>query len=424
MAKFSELKSGNSDNKSSLKEKLLKAFPAFRHRDYQLYFFGQFISLIGTWLQMVAQGYLVYDLTHSALWVGITFALNSIPVTLFVLFGGVIVDRFSKKKILIFTQIASLIFALILGFLTILDIVTVLQICVFSFLLGTVTAIDMPARQAFMNDIVDRKELSSSIALNAGMFNMARVVGPLIAGILIGLIGEGGAFIVNSLSFIAPMITLFFMKSHIHKAIPHIHPLKAIKEGISYSVKHEIIRDLMIFAGLNALFGWSYITILPVVNDEVFHKGAYELSYLYASAGIGSVLGTIIVSSLSHKIRPSQFILGGLILFAVSLFAFSLTTNLYLALVFLFFSGLGLVMHFSMMTSTIQHTSPPQILGRVMSVYTFMFMGLSPLGSLQVGFIAENLGSPMALRISAVIMLIWAVFNFIRNKKLKDIEHF
>lgn len=403
-------------------QKLLTAFPAFKHKDYQLFFIGQLISLSGTWLQMVAQGILVYQLTNSALWVGITFALNTIPVTLFVLFGGVLVDRFSKKNVLIFTQVASLVLAFVLGLLTVADMVTVLYICILSFLLGVINAIDMPARQAYMSEIVDQENLSSAIALNAGMYNAARVIGPLIAGILIGLIGAGGAFIVNALSFIPPTITLLLMHPKEHKNKDHPHPIAAIKEGVSYSYNHNIIRDLMIFAGLNAIFGWSYITIIPVIGKAVFHLNDFELSWLYASAGFGSVLGTILVSSLSHKVKPAQFILGGLAGFAIFIILFSFTTNLYLALFFLFISGFGLVAHFSMMTSTIQHMSPPNMMGRVMSVYTFMFMGLSPLGSLEIGFVSEHLGTQMALRISGIVMLLFALYSIWRNKKLQEIR--
>lgn len=404
-------------------DKIFKAFPAFKHKNYQLYFLGQLVSLIGTWLQTVAQGILVFNLTHSALWVGIIFALNSIPVTLFVLFGGVIVDRFSKKKILIFTQVGSLTLAFILGILVITGVVNVIHIAILTVLLGFINAIDMPARQAFMSEIVDKEDLSSSIALNAGMFNAARVIGPLIAGILIGLIGEGGAFIVNALSFIPPIITLLYIIPKEHKITGHSHPITAIKEGVSYSYKHPIIRDLMIFAGLNGIFGWSYVTILPVIGENVFHLNPFQLSFLYAAGGGGAILGTILVSAFSHKIRPSQFILGGLTLFSIALIAFSLTSNLILGIIFLFFSGLGLVTHFSMMNTTIQHMSPPHIMGRVLSVYTFMFLGLSPLGSFEIGFVADHLGSPMALRISGIIMLVFALYHILRNKRLKDIEH-
>lgn len=404
-------------------EKILKPFPALQNKNYQYYFISQLISLIGTWLQTVAQGILVYHLTNSALWVGIIFALNSVPVMIFVLFGGVIVDRFSKKKIIILTQTASLILAFILGILTLTHTATVLWISILTFLLGVVNALDLPARQAFMSDIVEKDQLSSAIAMNAGVFNAARVIGPLIAGILIKLVGEGGAFITNAISFVPPIIALFYISAAEEVPKTHPHPIRAIKEGLEYSFTHNIIRDLMIFAGVNSIFGWSYITIMPVIGESKFHLDASGLSLLYAASGAGSVLGTIAVSALSRKYSPARFILGGIVLFATSLFLFSFTDSLVFAIPLLFLSGFGLVSHFSMMNSTIQHLSPKEMMGRVLSVYTFMFLGLSPIGSFQIGYITQYFGTSLALQISASVVLLFGVYQLFINKKLRGIKH-
>lgn len=406
-----------------LKNKILNALPAFKNKNYRLYFAGQLISLCGTWLQIVAQGWLVYELTHSALWVGIIFALNSIPVTIFVLFGGVVVDRLSKRKIIIFTQSLSMILALILGILTLTNTVTVIHIALLTFLLGVVNALDMPARQAFMNEIVKKNELSSAIAMNAGVFNAARAIGPVMAGALILFIGAGGAFIANGLSFIPAIISLLYIVAYEQIPETHPHPIAAIKEGIAYSNSHPIIRDILILAGLNSIFGWSYITIMPVIAKNVFNLNADGLSYLYAASGAGAVLGTILVSAFSHKVHPSHLILGGVILFASTLLLFSFTNTLFLGLPLLFLSGLGLVVHFSMMNTTIQHIVPRIMLGRVLSIYTFMFLGLSFLGSFQIGFISEHFGSQRALQINSIIALVFAFYQLIYNKKLKSIIH-
>lgn len=401
--------------------KLRTAFPAFKHKNYQLYFLGQLVSLIGTWLQIVAQGWLVLRLTQSALWVGIIFAVNSLPVLFFVLFGGVIVDRFSKTKIIILTQSFSMMLALVQGIITITGVVNVYYIAILTFLLGIVNALDMPARQAYMSEIVDKSDLSSAIALNSGMFNAARVIGPMIAGALIVAIGEGGAFIANGLSFIAPIITLFYIKPKELLAKIHPHPIQAIREGLSYSFTHSTIRTLMIFAAINSIFGWSYITILPVVAKKTFNMNADGLSILYAASGLGAILGTILVSGFSHKIKPMWYLIGGIILFGCSMLLFAFNNNLLIGLLLLFLSGLGLVMHFSILNTTIQHLSPPHMMGRILSVYTFMFLGLSPLGSLQVGFIAERFGAPSSLAVNAIAILLFATFQFFCNKKLRTI---
>lgn len=404
-------------------QKFFKVFPAFASRNYKLYFGGQLISLIGTWIQTVAQGWLVFEITHSPFWVGIIYALNSVPVMLFVLFGGVIVDRFSKKKILIFTQIASAILALIMGALTLSDIITVFQIAVLTFLLGIITALDMPARQALMNEIVDKGKLASAIAMNAATFNAARVIGPLCAGLLILAIGAGGAFIANALSFLPAIIATYYISENVHLPDIHPHPIKAIKEGLFYSYSHPIIRDLLIFAGINSIFGWSYITILPVISENVFHLGPDGLSLLYAAAGVGAVAGTVVVSAFSHRFKPAHFILGGILLFAISMFFFSLTNNIYVALPLLAFSGFGLVAHFSMMNTTIQHTVPHQMMGRVLAIYTFMFLGISPIGSLQVGTVSEYASSQIAIRVNAIFVLIFALYYLLKNKNLKEMKH-
>ncbi len=210
-------------------QKITSFFPALRNKNYQLYFMGQLVSLIGTWLQIVAQGWLVLELTNSVFLIGLVAAVSTLPTLLFSLFGGVIVDRFNKQKIITFTQTASMLLALVLGLLTVFKIINVWQIMILAFLLGVVNAVDMPARQAFVVEMVGKSDLASAIALNSGIFNGARVIGPSIAGILIGLVGTGGAFILNAASYLAVILALFYIKAKaiVHKN--HPHPMLAIK---------------------------------------------------------------------------------------------------------------------------------------------------------------------------------------------------
>jgi len=401
-------------------DKIFAVFPAFQSPNYQLYFIGQLISLIGTWLQTVAQGWLVLQLTNSAFWVGVVAAMAGLPTLFFALFGGVIVDRFEKKKILLFTQIAAMVLAIILGFLTILQLVNIPIIITLAFLLGLVTAVDIPARQAFVVEMVGREQLSSAIALNAGIFNGARVIGPTIAGFLIAAVGIGGAFIINGLSYIAVVIALVFMnvKEYIPKT--HPHPLRAVQEGLVYAFTHPTIKILLIFTAVTSVFGWSYTTIMPVVAKHVYHLDVTGLGYLYAATGLGALLGAVIVSATAKKSNPVILILGGNSLFAISLILFSLTDNLILAFVLLFLAGLGLIAQFSTMNSTIQHLVSDHVRGRVMSIYALMFLGLTPLGSLQVGFLAEHFGSQFAIRLGAVVVLLFGMGIFFNLKKFNQ----
>lgn len=394
-----------------------KSFPALQNRNYRLYFGGQLVSVIGTWLQIVAQGWLVLQLTNSPFLIGLVAALATAPSLLFSLFGGVIVDRFRKKKILYFTQIANLILASVLGVLTILNHVNVPLIATIAFLMGTVNALDAPARQAFVSDLVSREHLASAIALNSGTFNAGRVIGPGLAGLLIAWIGTGGAFIVNGVSYLAVVIALWYMDIQEKTAVQNLKPLQAIREGLRYSFSHPIIRILYIFTAVVSIFGWSYSTIMPVIAQDIFHVEAKGLGYLYAASGIGSLVAIYLISAFSERFRPIVFITGGNTIFALSLVLFSLSHSMIVALPLLFLVGLGLLCQSAMMNTTIQSMVKPEFRGRVMSIYVLMFLGMAPVGNFEIGFLTEHLGITTAIIINAIFVLIfgWIVF-FYRNK--------
>lgn len=400
-------------------KKIMSVFPAFKSRNYRLYFIGTLVSLVGNWLQIVAQGWLVFELTKSAFLIGVVAALATMPMLLFSLFGGVIVDRFDKQKILMFTQISSMILAFILGILTVLGIIEVWEIALLAFLLGTINAIDMPARQSFVIEMVGRKYLTSAIALNSAIFNAARVIGPTISGFLIATVGTGIAFLLNGASYIAVIIVLFFIKADCVIPETHPHPLKAIKEGIVYAAKHNKIRTLLLTTAIISVFGWSYTTIMPVIAKNIFGQGAQGLGYLYAFSGAGALLGSFIVSAISKKSNFFTLIFTGNLLFVFSLILFTFTNNLILAFPFLFLSGLGLILQLSTTNSSIQHLVEDRLRGRVMSLYVLMFMGLFPLGNIQIGFLSEHFGSLFALRINALAILISTIIIFLTTKNLR-----
>lgn len=385
--------------------RLLHAFPAFENRNFRLYFIGQTISLVGTWLQMVAQGWLVFELTHSAFWVGVVSACLTAPSLLFSLWGGVIVDRFPKKRILLFTQASAMILAFVLGILTVTQIATVGVIGLMAFLLGVVTAIDAPARQAFVAELVGKNRLASAVALNSAAFNATRIIGPSIAGFLIALTGVGVAFLLNALSYIAVIIALIAIVPHPHKTPPPQEIWRSIREGVHYAFTHPVIGTLLIFVAMVSVFGWSFSPMLPVIAREVFHVGATGLGQLYAASGLGAVTATLLISMFSNRMRPSVFIVGGNLVFSVAMILFTMTSRFEWGLVWLFFSGLGLLSQMAMANTTIQSLVADRMRGRVMSLFILMFLGFSPVGSVEIGIMTEHLGPGLALRLNAVVLL-------------------
>ncbi len=404
--------------------KTLRAFPAFEERNYRLYFRGQLVSLIGTWLQTVAQGWLVLELTHSAFWVGTIAALQTLPIFLFVLVGGAMVDRLPKLKVFLATQVAAMLLALILGVLTLAGVVTIWHVAVLAFLLGLVNAFDMPARQAMISIMITKKErLASAIALQAGLFNSSRVLGPAIAGILISFIGVGGTFLINAVSFGAVIASIFSMKIKEQIATSHLHPIRAVMRGLHYAFAIPSVRLVIIASALTSIFGWSYASLLPIIAGEVFHQGAAELGYLHTATGLGAVLTAIFASLYVSRIGPRYFIIGGNALFAASLLSLSFAPGFGTALVALFFTGLALTAQFSTSNSVIQHSIEDTMRGRVMSIYALSHLGMLPFGNFMMGNLAEYFGTPIAIRIGAITMMSVVLLLFIKRKTLPKRLH-
>ncbi|NMW18181.1 MAG: MFS transporter [Chlorobiaceae bacterium] len=394
--------------KKGVLRQLLAAFPAFRSRNFRRYFPGQVISMIGTWIQMVAQGWLVLEITGSAFDVGVVAAASTLPTLFLSLFGGVIVDRYPKRTILLWTQSSAMILAFVLGVFAMTGTVTILIIILLSFLLGCVNALNVPALQAFLSEIVEREELASAIAMNSAIYNVSRVIGPAIAGFLISSTGTGVAFLVNGVSFFAVIISLLSMKDLSEQvgAKVSLHPLQAIREGLKYSWEHPLIRTIVLFIAVISIFAWSYVTMLPVIAKHRFGMGASGLGYLYGVSGLGSVVGTVVVSIYSRKIDRLVFIAGGNILFALALIGFTFTMLLPVAFFCLFIAGFGLVAAVSTMSATIQSTVDDRFRGRVMSLYMMVFMGFMPIGNLEIGYLSEHFGTGFAIRIGCIVTIL------------------
>lgn len=406
---------------TTLKEKVLSAFPAFRSRNFRLYFIGQIVSMIGTWLQMVAQGWLVLEMTGSAFWVGVTAAASSLPTLFLSLIGGVIVDRYNRKTILLWTQSASMALALVLGIVTLTGTVTLAVILVLAFLLGCVAAVATPAIQAFLSEMVERAELHSAVALNAAIFNASRVIGPAIAGLMIAWIGTGGAFIANGLSYLAVIAALLAITIETPRTKPASHqpPLQSIRDGIVYTWEHPVIRTIVLFVSVVSIFGWSFMSMLPVVAKQTFGLGSDGMGYLFSAFGLGSLSGTVLVSMSSGKIRSSSMVIGGIFTFSLALGAFTYASDERIAMAFLFIAGIGMLSAFATMTATVQRLVDDSYRGRVMSIYLMVLMGFMPLGNLQVGFLSEQFGTAIAIRIGSIVVFLATLLLFSYRKEIQ-----
>jgi MFS family permease len=371
-------------------------------------------------MQIVAQGWLVLQLTTSPVILGFIAAMVTAPSLLFSLFGGLAVDRHDKKKLLYITQAANFFLALFLGVMTILNLVTIPLLAITAFAMGTVNAIDAPARQAFVSQIVTKEELASAIALNSAVFNAARAVGPAVSGFIIATIGTGVAFILNAVSYAVLFFALSFIPFAQHRNEITSNAFQAIREGIQYTFTHPLIRVLVVFTGVLSVFGWSYSTLLPLIAKTKFGLQAQGLGYLYAATGLGSVLATYLVGAYSRKLSPVVFIASGNVLFVMGLIGFALSPNLYSALPSLFFIGLGLLCQAATMNTLIQSVVRNEYRGRVMSLYVLMFLGFAPFGNFEVGLLSDHISISATLIINAIIVLSFGGVVFYYRNKIQD----
>ena len=294
----------------------LPMFRSLRHRNYRLFFFGQLVSLIGTWMQNIGQAWLIYQLTHSAVWLGAIGFLTSVPVLLFSMFGGTVADKISKKRLIIATQTASMVQAFVLALLIWADLITPTIVGVLAFTLGTINAFDMPGRQSFVVEMVGKEDLPNAIALNSAVFNSARMFGPAIGGIVIGMLGVGWCFFLNGISFIAVIIGLLLMNVEeraVSKSVSSV--FQSIKESVAYIRSEVTLRTIMMLVAMVTIFGWSYSVMLPIFADRILNIGAIGLGNLLTANGIGALISALTVASFGHKVHPSKFIYYRLIYF-------------------------------------------------------------------------------------------------------------
>lgn len=399
-----------------LPEKVVSIFPAFAHRNFQLYIAGQIISLLGFWIHHVALGYYVFQITNSAFWVGAAIASIGIPILLFSTLAGVYADKVNKQKLLIWTQIIDAILAVILGLVIFSGSASLPIILSIAFLGGTVAAFDLPTRLTFVVELVGKRDLASAVPINNGVFNAARFAGPALAGFLIATFGVGWAFIFNGLSYLPAIIALLNIKPiYNYKPDLNTHALESLKEGLKYSFSHPKIFYYLILAALIAITIWPYQTLMPVIAERVFSIGPQGLGTLLSAAGAGSLTGAIYTSSQARKENRIILVPIGLLISSVALLLFSLNNNLVIAHILLFFVGFGAITMISTINTLVQLASPDQMRARIMGVFLTMFVGVMPFGSFIAGIIAEKTSSLFTIGLYSSIALIFGIFLYLKG---------
>jgi MFS family permease len=399
------------------------AFASLRYRNYRLWFIGQLASLIGTWMQTTAQGFLVFQLTHSPAYLGYVGFAAGMPALLFTLYGGVVSDRMPRRTLLVITQTAMMILALILAALAFAGVVQPWHIVLLAFLLGIANAFDAPARQAFVLEMVEREDLSNAIALNSTMFNSATAVGPAVAGVTYAALGPAWCFTINGLSFIAVIAALLMMRLNAHAARARAtSALADLKEGLRYVKAHSTIRILILVAAVTSLFGMGYATLLPAWSVTVLNGDSATLGFLQSARGVGSLVGALMIASLGRiSFKGRLFTLGSLI-YPVFLLVFATVRWLPLSLLVLMGVGWGFMVLFNMVNALIQTHVSDELRGRVMGIYTISFFGVMPMSALLAGGVAEVASEPAAVALGALITLVFAVWLWARRPQLRTLE--
>lgn len=400
-----------------------RTFAALRYPNYRLYFMGQLVSLIGTWMQMTAQAFLVYELTQSTNYLGLVGFANGLPSWVFMLYGGVIADRVARRKLLLITQSAMMVLALVLAGLTFAGLVQPWHIVLLALLLGAANAFDAPARMAFVFEMVDREAVGNAIALNSSLFNLGTVVGPAIAGLTYAAFGPAWCFLLNGVSFVAVIAALARMKLPAHEAAPRKESaLAQLKEGVRYTLGHPLLRALIAVPGVTALFGSAYATLLPAWAVDVLGGDATTNGLLQSARGAGSLLGALAVATLGATMLRGRWLTIASLVYPIVLLGFAVVRSAPLALVALVGVGLAGMVLFNMANTLVQAHVEDELRGRVMSIYTLTFFGGMPLGALWAGALAQVIGAPLTAMVSALISLVFAAFFWVAVPQLRRLK--
>ena len=406
----------NNQNSSGLRL-LLRAL---RNRNYSLFFTGQGLSLIGTWMQSVAMSWLAYRLTSSIFFLGVVSFSSGIPVLFVAPFGGVIADKFDRKKILIVTQFLSMLQAVIVTVLAITGVIQPWHIIVLSLLLGTINGFDMPTRQAFVRELVDTPEdLPNAIALNSLVFNGARLIGPPIAGLLIAFASEGVCFLINAVSFIPVLLAFAVMKIKPLNIPRHDGSiLTGLKDGIGYAFGFVPIKVVLILLSFIGLVAMPYSVLMPVFARDILAGDSKTLGFLMAASGVGAITGALFLASQKNITRLGGIIVSSMCIFAVGAIIFSMSRTLWFSMIMMMLVGFGLMSLIVSLNTLLQSIVDDSKRGRIMSLYTMSFIGMAPFGGLLVGTAAHSTGAPMTVQLCGALCLLAAVLF---SRKLPEI---
>ncbi|HEY0527523.1 MAG TPA: MFS transporter [Gemmatimonadaceae bacterium] len=384
---------------------------ALKHRNYRLFFSGQTLSLVGTWITRIATSWLVYRLTHSVFLLGIVGFFGQIPTLILAPFSGVLVDRWDKRRILVVTQVLSMLQSAALAALTFAGIITVVDILVLQVVQGIINAFDTPARQAFVVEMVeDRADLPNAIALNSSMVNASRIIGPSAGGVIIAAVGEAWCFSIDAISYIAVIASLLLMRvAHRERRAANTRMREELRTGFDYVSRFAPARDSLILLALVATMGMPYTVLMPAIAANVLHGGPHTLGYLMTASGTGALAGAFYLASRQSVLGLGRVIVLATITFGAALVAFSFSRVLWLSLLVLPFVGGGMMVEMASTNTILQTIVEDEMRGRVMSFYTMAFLGTAPLGSLLAGFVADRIGPMLTITLGGTACVIGAL---------------
>ena len=387
-------------------------FRTLQSRNYRLFFIGQFISLIGTWIQQIAVSWLIYKMTNSVFLLGLVGFVSQFPTFVITPFAGVWSDRFNRHKILVWTQTLSLIQALVLAILVLSGAITVWQIILLSLFIGCVNAIDMPNRQSFVIYMIDdRNDLGNAIALNSAMFNGSRLIGPFIAGVLIATVGEGICFLINALSYIAVIVAILSMNTdHIKVNISKTSVMEELKEGFTYVFGNTRIRAMLILVSLTSIMGVPFIVLMPAFAKDILQGGPHTLGFLMSALGAGALLGAFYLASRTNIKGLQKIINMGAFIFGIGLIGFSFSRSLWISILMVFIAAFGMMVQVASTNTWLQTNVDDNKRGRTMSFYVVSFMGMAPFGSLLAGSVAGFIGVPYTIFTGGTVCILGAIF--------------
>jgi MFS family permease len=390
-----------------------------------LFFCGQSLSLIGTWMQRLAVGWLVYRLTKSALWLGVVSFAGQIPCFFLTPFGGVAADRYRKQTLLIITQVLSMLQALVLALLVLTDNAAIWHLIILNISLGVINAFDMPTRQAFVVEMVEKREdLGNAIALNSSMVNVARLLGPSVAGLLVATAGEGVCFLVNAASYFAVIVSLFLMRINPTKAkLEKATAWQQIKGGLRYAFGFAPIKYIILLLAVVSITGMPYVVLMPIFARDVLHGGPSTLGFLMGASGVGALVGAGYLARRKTVLGLGKIIALAACLFGVGIIGFSLSTLMWVSMLFVLLTGLGMMILMASANTILQTIVEDDMRGRVMSFYAVAFLGVAPFGSLLAGSLAHRIGATHTLFIGGMCCILGSVLFAIKLPSLRKVAH-